>query len=54
VDAEKNNTQKNSSLETMSFNDNCETPVIAQVDSPADLKSGIVEISNKDEYIDEP
>jgi len=32
----------------------CAAAAMAQVDSPADLQNGIVEIPDKDEYIDEP
>lgn len=43
-----NNQAEDLNQETMSFNDSCAAPVITQVDS-ADLKNGIVEISDKEE-----
>ncbi|WP_158289698.1 hypothetical protein [Paenibacillus flagellatus] len=32
----------------------CETPEVAQVAAPSDLEDGIVELADKDTYIDEP
>ncbi|WP_019424016.1 hypothetical protein [Paenibacillus sp. OSY-SE] len=40
--------------EEAALQEQCVTPSIAQVDSPADLQHGIVEIADKDEYVDEP
>lgn len=42
----------NLNQETMSFNDTCATPVICQVESPAYLKNGIVELPDKGQSAD--
>ncbi|MBN3526907.1 hypothetical protein [Paenibacillus apiarius] len=54
--SEKKNVEsdKKSVMEEAALQDQCVTPAIAQVDAPADLQQGIIEIADKDEYVDEP
>lgn len=48
------NDEENRARETGPDGGSCAAAAMAQVDSPADLQNGIVEIVDKDEYIDEP